>query len=96
MDDDTFNQYRMEKKKEHIQTALRIASLYMEHLQRPEVVEKASARDSAIVTGTLIDKAQLLAGDPTIISESKQSTPEMVQEMDQKLGKLKQLIGKTG
>ena len=92
-DDDTFAEYRQQKKKEQIVKALDIASTYIDHLKEPEVINKASARDSAIVAGTMIDKAQLLAGEPTQITERKEPTPELVKELDQKVQKLKQLTG---
>ena len=91
--DDRFQAYREEKKKEQIVKALDIASTYIDHLKNPEVINKASARDSAIVAGTMIDKAQLLAGEPTQITERKEPTPELVKELDQKVQKLKQLTG---
>ena len=91
--DDEFNAYRVERKKEQIVKALDIASTYIDHLKNPEVIAKASARDSAIVAGTMIDKAQLLSGEPTIISERKEATPELVSELDQKVQQLKQLTG---
>ena len=91
--DDKFQAYREEKKKEQIVKALDIASTYIDHLKNPEVINKASARDSAIVAGTMIDKAQLLAGEPTQITERKEPTPELVKELDQKVQKLKQLTG---
>ena len=91
--DDAFLQYRTEKKKEQIVKALDIASTYIDHLKNPEVIGKASARDSAIVAGTMIDKAQLLAGEPTTITERKEPTPDLVKELDQKVQKLKELTG---
>ena len=92
-DDDTFAEYRQQKKKEQIVKALDIASTYIDHLKEPEVIGKASARDSAIVAGTMIDKAQLLAGEPTQITERKEPTPELVSELEKKVQKLKQLTG---
>ena len=91
--DDQFQAYREEKKREQIAKALDIASTYIDHLKNPEVIAKASARDSAIVAGTMIDKAQLLAGEPTQISERKEPTPDLVKELDQKVQKLKELTG---
>ena len=91
--DDQFQAYREEKKREQIAKALDIASTYIDHLKKPEVIAKASARDSAIVAGTMIDKAQLLAGEPTTITERKEPTPELVKELDQKVQKLKELTG---
>ena len=92
-DDDGFNAFRAERKREQIVKALDIASTYIDHLKKPEVISKASARDSAIVAGTMIDKAQLLAGEPTTITERKEPTPDLVKELDQKVQKLKELTG---
>jgi DNA-binding MarR family transcriptional regulator len=92
-DDEEFQKFREEKKREQIAKALDIASTYIDHLKNPEVIAKASARDSAIVAGTMIDKAQLLAGEPTQISERKEPTPDLVKELDQKVQKLKELTG---
>ena len=91
--DDEFNTFRAERKREQIVKALDIASTYIDHLKNPEVIGKASARDSAIVAGTMIDKAQLLAGEPTTITERKEPTPDLVKELDQKVQKLKELTG---
>ena len=91
--DDEFNEYRRQAKREQIVKALDIASTYIDHLKNPEVIAKASARDSAIVAGTMIDKAQLLAGEPTTITERKEPTPELVKELDQKVQKLKEMTG---
>lgn len=92
-DDEAFAEYRQQKKREQIAKALDIASTYIDHLKNPEVIAKASARDSAIVAGTMIDKAQLLAGEPTTITERKEPTPDLVKELEQKVQKLKELTG---
>lgn len=91
--DDKFQAYREEKKKEQIVKALDIASTYIDHLKNPEVINKASARDAAIVAGTMIDKAQLLAGEPTVITERKEPTPELVQELQEKVIELRKMTG---
>jgi iron uptake system EfeUOB component EfeO/EfeM len=92
-DDDTFAEYRQQKKKEQIVKALDIASKYIDHLANPDVIKAAKAKDSAIVAGTMIDKAQLLAGEPTQITERKEPTPELVSELEKKVSQLKQLTG---
>lgn len=92
-DDEEFRKFREEKKREQIAKALDIASTYIDHLKNPEVIAKASARDSAIVAGTMIDKAQLLAGEPTIISQSTKSLPDLVKDTEKMLQELKQLTG---
>lgn len=91
--DDGFNAYRMQAKREQIIKALDIASTYIDHLKNPEVIAKASARDSAIVAGTMIDKAQLLAGEPTQISESRKPLPDLVKDTEVMLQEIKQLTG---
>lgn len=91
--DDKFQAYREEKKKEQIVKSLDIASTYIDHLKNPDVIAKASARDSAIVAGTMIDKAQLLAGEPTTITERKEPTPDLVRELETKVDQLKRLTG---
>ena len=92
-DDEEFRKFREEKKREQIAKAFDIASTYIDHLKKPEVIAKASARDSAIVAGTMIDKAQLLAGEPTQISESRKPLPELVKDTEKMLQELKQLTG---
>ncbi|HAA25287.1 MAG TPA: hypothetical protein DCE11_04100, partial [Ruminiclostridium sp.] len=85
--------YRQQKKREQIVKALDIASKYIEHLAEPAVIASAKAKDSAIVAGTMIDKAQLLAGEPTQITERKEPTPELVQEIQKKVIELRKLTG---
>jgi len=41
----------------------------------------------------MIDKAQLLAGEPTIISQSNKPLPELVKDTEKMLQELKQLTG---
>lgn len=91
--DDEFNEYRRQAKREQIVKALDIASTYIDHLKNPETIAKASARDSAIVAGTMIDKAQLLAGEPTQISESRKPLPDLVKDTEVMLKEIKQLTG---
>lgn len=92
-DDEAFTEYRQQKKREQIVKALDIASKYIDHLANPDVIKTAKAKDSAIVAGTMIDKAQLLAGEPTQITERKEPTPELVSELEKKVYQLKQLTG---
>jgi len=47
---------RTQKKEQWIEEAWRTIHLYMEHVQDPKVVKRTSARDSAILIGTLHDK----------------------------------------
>mgnify|MGYP001443399582 CR=1 FL=1 len=92
-DDDAFAEYRQQKKREQIVKALDIASKYIDHLAEPAVIASAKAKDAAIVAGTMIDKAQLLAGEPTQITERKEPTPDLVNELQEKIIQLKQLTG---
>ena len=85
--------YRQAKKLELIKDCMDIAKSYTGHLAEPTVIARASARDSAIVAGTMIDKAQLLAGEPTQITERQEPTPDLVKELDQKVKRLKELTG---
>lgn len=93
MSEDEFNEYRQQQKKKAIQTAWEIATMYMQELLKPEKAEKASAKDAMIVVGTAIDKAQLLAGEPTQITERKEPTPELINELQQKVIELRKLTG---
>ena len=93
VDDADFAAYRQNKKIEIIKQSLEIATSYITHLAQPEVIEKASARDSAIVAGTMIDKAQLLSGEATVISERRETIPELMTEFESKLAKLKKMVG---
>lgn len=92
MSEDKFNEYRQQQKMKAIQKAWEIATLYMMELLKPEKAEKASARDAIIVVGTAIDKAQLLAGEPTQISERRESVTELLQEYEKKLQQYKELV----
>ena len=47
-----------------VEQAGEVIRAYLEHLKDPDVVKKTSARDSAIVIGTLRDKLSLAKGDP--------------------------------
>lgn len=65
MTDTEFADFRQKQKMSAIEQAWKIANTYLNHLKEDEIIKKAQAKDTAIVIGTLIDKAQLLAGDPT-------------------------------
>jgi hypothetical protein len=92
LDRDTFERYRAEQKINAIQQGWEIAKLYMEHLKQPETISKAGARDSAIVIGTLIDKSQLLAGDPTTITDTPKPIAELLKETEELTQEMKKLI----
>lgn len=53
---DEFAELRRRKRKEYVDEAWKVIHLYMEHVQDPKVVKRTSARDSAILIGTLHDK----------------------------------------
>jgi len=100
-DSDTFAELRAKKKEEFITEAwevvkkallatnLKIDSL----LNNPESLAKANIRDIAIALGTIYDKQALASGEPTIISERQEPTPDLVKELEDKIKRLKQLTG---
>lgn len=53
---DEVEKLRIEKKKGWIEEAWKTINLYMKHVQDPKIIQKTSARDSAILIGTLHDK----------------------------------------
>jgi hypothetical protein len=53
---DEVEQLRTQKKQQWIEEAWRTINLYMQHVQDPKVIARTSARDSAILIGTLHDK----------------------------------------
>ncbi|MDF9296095.1 hypothetical protein [Geobacillus stearothermophilus] len=53
---DEVEQLRTQKKQEWIEEAWKTINLYMQHVQDPKVIARTSARDSAILIGTLHDK----------------------------------------
>ena len=100
-DSDTFAALRAKKKEEFITEAwevvkkallatnLKIDSL----LNNPESLAKANIRDIAIALGTIYDKQALASGEPTVISERQEPTPDLVKELEDKIKRLKQLTG---
>ena len=100
-DPDTYAELRAKKKEEFITEAwevvkkallatnLKIDSL----LNNPESLAKANIRDIAIALGTIYDKQALASGEPTIISERQEPTPDLVKELEDKIKRLKQLTG---
>ena len=50
-------------------------------------------RDIAVALGTIYDKQALASGEPTIISERQEPTPDLVKELEDKIKRLKQLTG---
>lgn len=53
---DEFAQLHAQKKEQWIEEAWKTINLYMQHVQDPKVIQRTSARDSAILIGTLHDK----------------------------------------
>lgn len=53
---DSLESLRDQKKQQWIEEAWKTINLYMEHVQDPKVIQRTSARDSAILIGTLHDK----------------------------------------
>ena len=100
-DPDTYAELRAKKKEEFITEAwevvkkallatnLKIDSL----LNNPESLAKANIRDIAIALGTIYDKQALASGEPTIISERQEPTPDLIKELEDKIKRLKQLTG---
>ena len=60
-----------------------------------EQLSKVNIRDLAVALGTIYDKQALASGEPTIISEKAEPTPEIIQDMERKLEKMKELIRKS-
>lgn len=59
---------RAEAQAEFVRKAWDAVTAHVEHLQAEAVVKATSARDSATTIGILIDKIQLVTGQPTGIS----------------------------
>lgn len=53
---DDFAELRAQKKSEHIEKAWQTINAYIAHINRPDLIAKTNARDSAIVIGTMWDK----------------------------------------
>ncbi|QZT33996.1 hypothetical protein HUR95_00715 [Caldalkalibacillus thermarum TA2.A1] len=53
---DSLENLREQKKEQWIEEAWKTINLYMKHVQDPKVIQRTSARDSAILIGTLHDK----------------------------------------
>lgn len=56
---------REDAQAEFVKKAWDAVSAHVEHLQDKDVVKATSARDSATIAGILIDKIQLVTGQPT-------------------------------
>jgi Asp-tRNA(Asn)/Glu-tRNA(Gln) amidotransferase B subunit len=56
-------------------------------------LQMTNIRDIAVALGTIYDKQALASGEPTIISERQEPTPDLVKELEDKIKRLKQLTG---
>lgn len=98
---DTFESIRAQKKEEFIKEAWKVVTKTMLTLDTkvdmllkdPESLSKANIRDIAVALGTIYDKQALASGEPTIISDRKEPTPELVKELETKVQRLKELTG---
>ena len=62
-------------------------------ISRLTALQMTNIRDIAVAMGTIYDKGALAAGEPTVISERKDPTSDLIKEMDEKLENLKRLTG---
>lgn len=100
-DTDTFAELRNRKKEEFIAEAWEVVKKALlaadkkidTLLDDPEMLKKANIRDIAVALGTIYDKQALASGEPTTITERKEPTPELVNELQEKIIQLKQLTG---
>lgn len=98
-DRDNFEQLRAIKKQEFINNAWELVKKSLlkinEKLESltPEQLQKVNIRDLAVTMGTIYDKQALASGEATVISERKESTPELIKEYESKLQQLKKLVG---
>ena len=61
--------------------------------RRLKDLQMTNIRDIAIALGTIYDKQALASGEPTMISERQEPTPDLVKELEDKIKRLKQLTG---
>jgi hypothetical protein len=98
-DTDEFEQARTIKKQEFINKAWELVKKSLNKIEEklesltPEQLQKTNIRDIAITMGTIYDKQALASGEPTIISERQEPTPELVKELEEKVKKLKEMTG---
>jgi len=62
-------------------------------VSRLTALQMTNIRDIAVAMGTIYDKGALAAGEPTVISERKDPTSDLIKEMDEKLESLKRMTG---
>lgn len=100
MQSDEYTQVREQKKREFIDAAwafigktLKAASIKVDGLlANPEKLDKTRLTDLSLSVSQIYDKQALASGEPTIISERAEPTPEIIQDIAAKLEKMKQLI----
>lgn len=100
LDKDKYEELRESKKQEFICKAFDLAMETLDvigdkitSLKDIEALKKANIRDLTTALGTLYDKQALASGEPTIISERQEPTPDLVKELEDKIKRLKQLTG---
>ena len=100
LDKDKYAELRESKKQEFIGKAFDLAMETLDvigdkitSLKDIEALKKANIRDLTTALGTLYDKQALASGEPTIISERQEPTPDLVKELEDKIKRLKQLTG---
>lgn len=100
LDKDKFEELREAKKREFIAKAFDLAMETLDvigdkivSLKDIEALKKANIRDLTTALGTLYDKQALASGEPTMISERQEPTPDLVKELEDKIKRLKQLTG---
>ena len=102
LDKDKFDEARQLKKMEFINDAwefikksLKAANMKVDDLlEHPEKLDKTRITELSLSVAQIYDKQALACNEPTMISENKSPTPELVQEYAGKLDKLRSLIGK--
>jgi len=62
-------------------------------ISRLTALQMTNIRDIAVAMGTIYDKGALAAGEPTVISDRKDPTSDLIKEMDEKLESLKRMTG---
>ena len=79
-------EYRTEKKEELASACMDIAWMCAGRLSQSDILEKTTKpTDLSTVMGTVIDKARLLKGESTVITETKLANHRWAEEELQKL-----------
>lgn len=88
---DEVEHLRTHKKEQWIEEAWKTINLYMQHVQDPKVIQRTSARDSAILIGTLHDK-MLKAKELELKREELELKKKELEKHNQDDDKLDQLL----